>query len=87
MRIQVVRSGGIAGLKREWNVDVDAQEDCDDWHRLIDELPWNPPVASAPQPDRYVYRITMSRRLITLREGDLTGPWRQLVDRVRRVAD
>ena len=87
MKITVTRSGGIAGLTREWVVRVEEQGDPDSWFRLVEQLPWNERHRSAPQPDRYVYRIGVSRRRITLPEQELTGPWRQLVDRVRDAAE
>lgn len=87
MKITVARSGGIAGLTREWVVRVEEQGDPDSWFRLVEQLPWQEPHRSAPQPDRYVYRIGVSRRRITLPEQDLTGPWRQLVDRVRDAVE
>ncbi|GAB3140617.1 protealysin inhibitor emfourin [Marisediminicola antarctica] len=83
MKITVTRSGGIAGLTREWVVRVEEQGDPDSWIRLVEQLPWQPRHRSAVHPDRYVYRIGVSRRRITLPEQDLTGPWRLLVDRVR----
>ncbi len=87
MKITVTRSGGIAGLTREWVVRVEEQGDPDSWLRLVEQLPWQERHRSAPQPDRYIYRIGVSRRRITLPEQDLTGPWRQLVDRVRDAVE
>jgi hypothetical protein len=37
------------------------------------------------QPDRYVYEIRYSRRRVTLPEQQLTGVWKELVDRVREA--
>jgi len=87
MKITVTRSGGIAGLTREWVVRVEEQGDPDSWLRLVEQLSWQPRHRSPVQPDRFVYRIRVSRRRITLPEQDLTGPWRQLVDRVRDAVD
>jgi len=87
MKITVTRSGGIAGLTREWVVRVEEQGDPDSWFRLVEQLSWQPRHRSPVQPDRFVYRIRVSRRRITLPEQDLTGPWRQLVDRVRDAVD
>ena len=87
MKITVVRSGGIAGLSRKWVVVVEEQEDRDSWLGLIEELPWGRFTLAQPQPDRYVYRIRVSRRQITLPEQQLAGPWRELVERVRKAAD
>jgi hypothetical protein len=83
MKITVVRSGGLAGLSRTWAVRLEDQPDIDQWEALIDELPWDERPPAAPQPDRFVYRIRVSRRQIVLPEQRLQGPWRELVDRVR----
>lgn len=84
----MTRTGGFAGLTATWTVLVDDQPDSDEWTRLVAALPWNAQPKPAPQPDRYVYRIRLSRREITLPEQALDGPWRELVDRVQqRAAD
>jgi hypothetical protein len=87
VKITVVRSGGIAGLSRTWVVVVEEQEDRDSWLGLIKDLPWQRDTIARPQPDRYVYRIRVSRRQITLPEQHLDGPWRELVERVRTAAE
>lgn len=79
----MVRSGGFAGLSRTWAVRVEEQQDPREWLGLIDDLPWNVRRVAPPQPDRFVYRISVSRRRITLSEQQLSGPWRDLVDKVR----
>lgn len=86
MKITVVRSGGFAGLSRTWEVRVEEQQDADSWFGLIEELPWNDQRLVPPQPDRYVYRIRVSRRQIVLPEQQLTGPWRALVEKVKETA-
>jgi hypothetical protein len=83
MKVSVTRSGGIAGLSRTWAVTTDEQPDREAWEELLARLPWDDRSADAPQPDRYVYEIRYSRRRVTLPEQLLTGPWRELVDRVR----
>lgn len=82
MKITVIRSGGFAGLTRRWVVIVGDQDDAAEWEHLVDTLPWDDRPTAPPQPDRYVYRIRVSRRQITLPEQKLAGPWRQLVERV-----
>lgn len=86
MKITVVRSGGFAGLSRRWVVIIDQQEDPAAWISLIDELPWGARPVTAPQPDRFVYSIRVSRRRITLAEQELSGPWRELIERVKDAA-
>lgn len=83
MKITVTRSGGIAGIRRTWIVIVEEQADSEDWNRLVSDLPWDARVREPAQPDRFVYEIRASRRRITLPERHVTGPWRELVDRVR----
>jgi hypothetical protein len=87
MKVTVVRSGGIAGLTRNWEIVVDEQDDRDSWIELIESLPWRSTPRARPMPDEYNYRIICSRHRITLPEQQLTGSWRELVDRVRQAAD
>lgn len=87
MKITVVRSGGLLGTPRRWEVIVDEQEDPQSWRLLVRELPWNQPVPAPPGPDRYTYRISCASRRVTLPEQQLVGPWRELVDRVREAAE
>lgn len=86
MKIRVVRSGGFAGLSSRWEVTIDDRDDRDAWIALIDRLPWQETSPDRQQPDRYSYRIECSRHRITLPEHQLTGPWRELVDRVREAS-
>ena len=83
MKVSVTRSGGIAGLSHTWAIAIDEQPDREAWQELLDRLPWDERSPSAPQPDRYIYEIRISRRRVTLPEQSVTGPWRELVDRVK----
>ncbi|WP_423923649.1 protealysin inhibitor emfourin [Frigoribacterium sp. 2-23] len=87
MIVSVARTGGFAGLTRTWRVDVDTEPDVTAWHRLLDEVPWSQVTAAQPvRPDRFVYVITVDttpRRQAKLPEQQLTGPWLDLVERVR----
>jgi len=83
MRITVTLSGGFAGLRSNWSLEIEQQPDRENWQQLVESLPWDESPKHAPQPDRYVYRIEWSRRQVILTEQQLTGPWRVLVDRVR----
>ncbi|UYO96856.1 hypothetical protein OED01_14830 [Microbacterium sp. M28] len=40
MTIVVVRSGGFAGLRREWRVDA-GDDDADRWLLLVEACPWD----------------------------------------------
>ena len=77
MKITVVRSGGFAGLTRSWVIIIDQRDEA--WTGLLDDLPWRQVTPSAPQPDRYVYRIRVSRRQVVLPEQQVSGAWRTLV--------
>ena len=87
MDVEVVRSGGIAGLRLSWTVNVEDQPDPEEWVLLIERLPWSETSPTPPEPDRYVYRIRCEPHEATLAERQVTGPWRDLVDRVRDVAE
>ncbi len=86
MKVIVSRSGGIAGIRRTWVVLVDDQPDRSDWLTLIQTLPWGDTPRTAPQPDRFVYRICCGSHDVELAEPDLAGPWRDLVERVQQAA-
>jgi hypothetical protein len=83
MRITVIRSGGFAGISRQWSVRVEEQPDEDQWRELIDRLPWDRDNAAADEPDRYVYRVRCARRETIIPERRLDGPWRELVEKVK----
>lgn len=86
MKVTVVRSGGILGAPRRWEVVIDEQDDPQSWLNLVGELPWNETRREAPAPDRFVYRISCPRGQVTLPEQQVVGPWRELVERVQNAA-
>lgn len=87
--IAVVRSGGIAGIRRQWHV-VAEPGDADDWIDLIDRCPWDQDADAGTDTDRFVWSIRastpMARRERELAESALDGPWRALVEAVRAAA-
>lgn len=85
MRVIVSRSGGFAGIRLTWQVQLDDRPDASEWLALIDELPWNDVRPVAPEPDRYVYLIRCAEQTATLSEPQLDGPWRELVTRVQQT--
>ena len=87
MDVIVSRSGGLAGLRLTWVVRIDEQPDSDDWYLLIEEIPGGRPPPAPPEPDRFVYRIRCEPHEATLAERQLTGPWRELVERVQRATE
>jgi hypothetical protein len=97
MNITVVRSGGFAGLRRTWRVDVDPQSRTvlDEWRDVVEACPWSEGVDLDGDgvPDRFVFIITVESLPVdssrdsplqaTLPEGRVVGPWKHLVDRVQ----
>lgn len=85
MKITVTRSGGFAGMTRVWSVEVVGQPDEDQWRELIDRLPWDRDNPASAEPDRYVYRVRCARNEAVIPERKLTGPWRELLERVQEA--
>ena len=87
--VRVVRTGGIAGVRRQWQVRP-VGRDADRWMVLIDRCPWRAAPDRTPAPDRFVWdicvRMPEGERRRSLGERQLTGPWRELVDAVREAA-
>ena len=81
------RSGGLLGRRIEWDVVVDDQPDADQWYVLINELPWGECSTTNTTPDRYTYGIRCEPHEAVIPEQQLTGPWRELVDRVRDASE
>lgn len=87
MKVVVSRSGGVAGIRVTWEVRVDDQPNPDYWAQFLEQLPWDSVETSEPQPDRYMYRIRFAPHEVVLGEKQVSGPWRELVDRVRTAND
>lgn len=87
--IAVVRTGGIAGIRRQWRVEVETPE-ADDWITLIDSCPWDQEADTRPGADRFVWRIRArtpsERHERELTDSEVDGPWRALVDAVREAS-
>jgi hypothetical protein len=91
-RITVVRTGGFAGLRREWSV-RSLDDSAVDWDRLIAACPWNASTGVGAARDHFVWRIEVNpearsaarERTAVLPDPKLTGPWRLLVDQVRET--
>lgn len=87
LSILVVRSGGFAGLRQQWQ--VDAHDNTEEWQALVQACPWGAVGGDAASRDRFVWRIEarMPRTIRTASVPDalLVGPWRALVDRVQKV--
>ena len=84
--IAVVRSGGIAGIRRRWRVEAEAPA-AEKWIALIDRCPWDEDSDAGTGADRFVWsiraRTPSERRERELPDSALDGPWRALVDAVR----
>ena len=87
MKVVVSRSGGFAGIRTTWEVQVDDQPDRSSWAELLRALPWDSVSKTAPQPDRFVYRIRCAPHEVVLGEQQVSGPWKELIDRVRGVIE
>ncbi|MFG6445116.1 hypothetical protein ACFXQA_07545 [Microbacterium sp. P07] len=90
MIVTVVRSGGIAGLRREWRAEP-SPDAVAHWIALIDGCPWGEPIGESPGADRYRWQIRARRdeepeRQAELDDGQVEGPWRTLVDEVRALS-
>jgi len=85
MIITVIRSGGFAGISRQWSVRVDEQPDEEQWRELLDRLPWDRSNQAPDEPDRYVYRVRCAPHETVIPERRLDGPWRELVERVQQA--
>jgi hypothetical protein len=92
LTIIVVRSGGFAGLRRQWQVDAD--DDAEQWLALVQACPWGRIGRDTESRDRFVWRIEVRHgrartprtvHAASVPDAMLTGPWRALVDRVQEV--
>lgn len=91
LTVRVIRSGGFAGISREWDVRADGDA-IDDWLGLIEACPWHtPPPRDPVSRDRFSWRIEARapklRRGATIADAHLEGPWRALVARVQDEGD
>ena len=84
--IAVVRSGGIAGIRREWQVEAEPAA-ASHWITLIESCPWDAEADAGSGADRYVWsiraRTPSERRERELPDSALSGPWLTLVQAVR----
>ncbi|WJS91852.1 protealysin inhibitor emfourin [Microbacterium testaceum] len=88
--VLVVRSGGLAGLSKQWRAEPD-RDRLPRWQQLVESCPWDAAPPASAGADRYQWRIEVHRgdtAVHQARLGDqqVEGPWRTLVDEVRRAA-
>ncbi|MER1996675.1 MAG: protealysin inhibitor emfourin [Arthrobacter sp.] len=79
MRLVVVRTGGMAGMRRTWSSEVSSEEAEERWLPLLQDPPQQP----ADGQDRFTYEISVGQQAVTIPETSLKGRWRELVDRAR----
>src|SRR3954454_12944270 len=88
-QIELVRSGGVAGVTRRWSLDskdLSAGEAAEVERLLttLDDLAEQPPQAGGA--DRFQYDLRVTRggrtRTVTLREGAIPAEIRPLIDRL-----
>lgn len=86
LSILVRRTGGFAGLTREWRVETDGGTE---WRGLVESCPWDARGGDPGVRDGFVWRIRITGavdREVELPEGALVGPFEELVARVRAQA-
>ena len=91
MKVEVSRSGGFAGMTRTWAVRVEETPDPQSFLLLVAACPWDDPeslvpTASPTQADRYVYDLQAGSQVASLPETAVQGPWRDLIDTVRKFS-
>lgn len=88
--VVVVRTGGIAGIRRHWQAEP-ARDESAGWIELIEGCPWDEPCPEDAGADRFIWSIRArtpeSLHERELPESALDGPWRRLVDAVREAHD
>jgi hypothetical protein len=83
-RIELVRSGGFAGISRRWTEEL-SEPEAAEVERLFDRIadPASEPDGGA---DRFQYELRLTRdgrtRALTLREGAIPADIRPLLDRL-----
>lgn len=84
----VVRTGGVAGFRREWRVERHGTESRT-WLDLVERCPWEAPDPLDAGADRFVWRIRAAvgdvERARDVSDSALSGAWRELVDAVRNA--
>ncbi|CAL9433696.1 hypothetical protein SUDANB120_02096 [Streptomyces sp. enrichment culture] len=83
MRIEVVRTGGFAGIERRAEVDTAGRPDEDEW-RALAQLALRPAPGgpAAGVRDGFSYRITVDGRTVHCHDPHLTDAQRALITRL-----
>lgn len=87
--ISVTRTGGLAGLRREWSVEVSVPVEAEGWRSLIDACPWEVTATRTdPDPvrDGFTWSMRAAQHEAVLPERMVEGPWQTLVEAVQHAA-
>ncbi|GAA3169059.1 MULTISPECIES: protealysin inhibitor emfourin [Streptomyces] len=85
MRIRVTRSGGLAGLSRQAELDTSGRPDAAEWERLARAALAGSRAGPAPGvPDGFRYTVTVDDRTVEFADPHLSEAQNELVDRVLR---
>ncbi|MBA4607751.1 hypothetical protein H1W00_04605 [Aeromicrobium sp. Marseille-Q0843] len=79
--VRVTRTGGFAGLRRQWEVEATSEDEAQAWWPLVEACPWDATPGDG-YPDGFVYELQANDREATLPERQVDGPWRELVEAV-----
>ncbi len=79
--VRVTRTGGFAGLRRQWEVEATSEDEAQALWPLVEACPWDAEPGEC-RPDGFVYEVRANDRAATLPEQQIDGPWRDLVDAV-----
>jgi len=79
--VRVTRTGGFAGLRRQWQVEATSEDEAQQWWPLGEACPWDA-TPDDGYPDGFVYEVSANDRAAVLPERQVDGPWRSLVDAV-----
>ncbi|GAA3489545.1 MULTISPECIES: protealysin inhibitor emfourin [Streptomyces] len=85
MLIQVVRTGGFAGIERRAEVDTSGRPDAHAWHALAGEAAAagrGLRMPGAAVPDGFSYEITVDGQTFHCAEPQLSDAQRELITRV-----
>ena len=88
--VVVARTGGIAGMRREWRAEPPPTEQ-NRWIALIEDCPWDADPGDPGGADRFVWNIEAHcgprQKQAQLPDRAVQGPWRELVDEVRSFGE
>lgn len=86
----VVRTGGVAGTRREWRATAEGP-DASELETLVEAASWETVSIDPSSRDRFVWSITVAgsagRRRATVPEARLEGALQELVSAVQRLGD